>query len=89
MGSERRALQRFYEKFNVIGADLKMVIEQTNMEFDQLTISKATGILNTITDKNFLMFLAFFLDVVNHLSLYSKEMPTREGILINQAEYLR
>ena len=89
VASERRALQRFYEKFDVIVADLKMVIEQTNMEFDQLTISKATGILNTITDKNFLMFLAFFNDVLNHISLFSKEIQTREGILINQAEYLR
>lgn len=85
IASELTAMNNIKEMWLVLVTDLKKISE--DKEFKAHTRELARELREILIGRNFLLIFHFVLDILQHLSIWSKRMQQIHGLLINFAKF--
>ena len=83
--SEYLALDRMKKNYVIIVNNLNIIINDDSSTFTRDVRDAAAKLLYQITSRNFVAMLAFALDILSFLSMWSKELQKTNGLLFDKS----
>ena len=88
IASEYKAVKNIKTSWKVIVSDLKSISTDQH-DFDAKTRTKASHLLDSLTEVHFIRNLHGMLDILNELNFFSLEFQKRYGLLVSQVKTIQ